>query len=110
VSKELNQLALEKLYKRIDIRLYSQGNTGWVLKNLKRVKENLQYTRELVVEDECIAEEIESAQYGTVGLPVLANYSSYFNAENVDPAVRDEQLEQVLDIIPANALRTFRYA
>jgi len=107
VSKELNQLALEKLYKRIDIRLFSENNTDHILEHLKNVKENLQYTRELVVEDECIAEETTSVQYGSVGLPDLRCWTGS-GATNADPEVRDSRLEQVLNLIPANALRTFR--
>jgi hypothetical protein len=47
VSKELGQLAIEKLYKRIDIRLWSKGNTDWMLENLEPAKKHLRYTREL---------------------------------------------------------------
>ncbi|KAI4637048.1 hypothetical protein J4E93_010714 [Alternaria ventricosa] len=108
VSKELNQLALEKLYKRIDIRLFSENNTNYILELLKDVKENLRYTRELVVEDECIAEETTSVQYGNVGLPDLKCWTGT-GATSADPEVRDSNLEQVLDLIPANALRTFRF-
>lgn len=107
VSKELNQIALEKLYKRIDIRLFSEHNTDHMLGHMKEVKENLQYTRELVVEDECIAEETTSVQYGSVGLPDLKCWTGT-GATSADPEVRDSRLEQVLDLIPANVLRTFR--
>ncbi|KAH6861196.1 hypothetical protein BKA58DRAFT_449081 [Alternaria rosae] len=86
VSKELNQLALEKLYKHIDIRLFSKNNTSYVLGLLKNVKENLQYTRELVVEDECIAEETTSVNYGTVGLPDLKCWVGASGTADVEPA------------------------
>jgi hypothetical protein len=108
VSKDFGQLAIEKLYKRIDIRLWSTGNTVWMLEKLELAKKHLRYTRELVVEDEYISDETESIQYGLVGLPGLTDHNLYPNAAHKDPAARNSKLEQILDLIPPDALRTFR--
>jgi len=108
VSKELNHLAVEKLYRRVDIRLWSEGNTDWMIQHLQRAQKYAKHIRELVVEDERIAPDADSAQYGHVALPFLWNHSDHFNAGAKDPAERDRKLEQILDLIPINALRTFR--
>ena len=99
---------MEKLYRRVDIRLWSEGNTDWMIQHLKRAEKYAKHIRELVVEDECITSDADFAQYGHVALPFLMNHSDHFNAGAKDPAVRDSKLEQILDLIPANALRTFR--
>lgn len=57
-----------------------------------------------------IAEETTSVHYGTVGLPDLKRWVGDSGTADVETAVRDSNFEQVLDIIPANALRTFQYA
>ncbi|KAI4941530.1 hypothetical protein J4E91_010706 [Alternaria rosae] len=68
VSKQLNQFA---------------NNTSYVLGPLKNVKENLQYTRELVVEDECIAEETTSSFLARRSLPWWLHKKLASNQKNI---------------------------
>jgi len=79
-----------------------------MIQNLKLAQNHLKHIKELIVEDECIASDAESAQYGHVALPFLMNHSPFYNAGAKDPAARDIKLEQILDLIPTNALRKFR--
>ncbi|KAF1840656.1 uncharacterized protein K460DRAFT_410072 [Cucurbitaria berberidis CBS 394.84] len=104
-SKALRFHAIPRLYERIDIRLWSSHDTDRFLQcDVAWAGNHLRHTRELVVEDERITEEIESVHTGPIKLP-----QSYPHSEEKQypPEDRDDFLYEILQMFPDHVLHRF---